>query len=281
MDSQEIVQTIIKNERFIISSHQNIDGDGLGSMIALYAILFNQSKNVVMLYDETVPYFYHYLPFIEQIKPVSSITNQVNFKNAVFFVVDCSNPQRLGLPQQLLEKCKTVINIDHHPDNSSFGDLNYVVPNYPSTTILIYQLVKELGEKIDRNIATGLLTGLITDTGGFQYTELNSTLLPIIEELTAAGASVASIMRYVFKYRRQEALKLLGVALNHLYYDPHANFGVIYLLQDDFRACGATEEDAEGIVDYGLYIPGSEISVFIREVDRDNFKISLRSQGQR
>ncbi len=280
MEIPQIVESLNHNVPMIIVSHQSIDGDGLGSMVSLYLFLVKKKFSPVMIYDETIPYFYQFLPQIENIRPLAQVPLQVIQDNTVFFAVDCSNPQRLGRLNELKEKCHTIINIDHHPDNSFFGTVNYVNPHYPATTLLIYDLIKKTDTKLDPQLAMAILTGLITDTGGFQYVELNSDLLHTVEELVNQGASVATIMRYSFKYRRQTALKLLGIALDHLYYDHHYHFGVTHLLQEDFRSCGAEEEDAEGIVDYGLYIPGSEISVFIKEIDSQNYKISLRSQNE-
>ena len=278
MEIPQLFDSLHRTNPLIIASHLNVDGDGLGSMISLYLLLIQKNFKPLMVNDETIPYFYHFLPHIEDIRPYSSLTSNDIPENSVFFAVDCSNPQRLGRLMELKERCSIVVNIDHHPDNSLFGTINAVDPLCPSTTNLIYRLVKNSGANLDHRLSTAILTGLITDTGGFQYVELNGDLLNIVEELVKQGASVATIMRYAFKFRRLASLKLLGIAFNHLSYEHQYHFGITYLLQDDFHLCGAEEEDAEGIVDYGLYIPGSKVSIFIKEIDSQNYKISLRSQ---
>jgi phosphoesterase RecJ-like protein len=280
MEIQHLLQTLPQKNPIIIASHQNIDGDGLGSMISLYLFLIQKKLNPIMVYDNTIPYFYHFLPNLKDIYPLAHPKLKEISEDTVFFAVDCSNPQRLGQLNDIREKCSLVVNIDHHPDNSSYGTINYIDPHCPSTTILIYQLAKKNEVKLDASLSMSILTGLITDTGGFQYVELNQQLLAILEDLINHGASVATITRYAFKSRRYSALKLLGIALNHFVYDYQFHFGTTYLLRSDFELCGASEEDTEGIVDYGLYVPGSLISVFIREVDNQTFKVSLRSQDE-
>ncbi|HHT11330.1 MAG TPA: DHH family phosphoesterase [Atribacter sp.] len=280
MEIQHLLNSLPQKTPIVIASHLNIDGDGLGSMISLYLLLIQKKFYPIMVYDDTIPYFYHFLPNLKDILPLTHPRLKQISENTVFFAVDCSNTQRLGRLNDIREKCSLVVNIDHHPDNSSYGTINYVDPHCPSTTILIYQLAKKSEVELDSSLSMSILTGLITDTGGFQYVELNQQLLSILEDLINQGASVATIMRYAFKCRRYSALKLLGIALNHFVYDYQYHFGITYLLQSDFELCGASEEDAEGIVDYGLYIPGSLISVFIREVDNHSFKVSLRSQDE-
>ena len=280
MEIHHFIDSLPQKTPIIIASHLNIDGDGLGSMISLYLLLIQRKFNPIMVYDDSIPYFYQFLPNLKDIHSLHHLKLKQISENSVFFAVDCSNPHRLGRLNDIREKCAFVVNIDHHPDNSLYGNINIVDAQCPATTILIYNLAKKIQAKFDSSLSTSLLTGLITDTGGFQYVELNQKLLSILEDLVYQGASVATIMRYAFKCRRHSALKLLGVALNHFVYDFQNHFGMTYLLKSDFEFCGASEEDTEGIVDYGLYIPGSLISVFIREIDHQTFKVSLRSQDE-
>ena len=278
MEIKHLLNSLPQHTPVIITSHVNIDGDGLGSMISLYLLLIQKKFKPIMVYDENIPYFYDFLPNLKDIQSLTHPKLKQILENSVFFAVDCSNVQRLGRLNDIKNRCSLVVNIDHHPDNSLYGNINHVDPNCPATTVLIYQIAKKIEAKLDSSLSMSLLTGLITDTGGFQYVELNQNLLNILEDLINQGASVSTIMRYAFKCRRYSALKLLGIALNHFTYDYQYRFGLTYLLQSDFELCHASEEDTEGIVDYGLYIPGSLISVFIKEIDNQTFKVSLRSQ---
>jgi phosphoesterase RecJ-like protein len=177
----------------------------------------------------------------------------------------------------LKEACY-VVNIDHHPDNAFFGHANFVVPGSPASALLVYELTQELRIPLDADIATGILTGVVTDTGGFQFAELNQNLFTVVGELVASGASLSTIMHHVFRCRRLEGLKLLSRALHHLIFDPVCGCASTHLTQEDFRECGAQEEDAEGVVDYGLYIPEARVSVFFKEIAPNTYKVSLRSR---
>ncbi len=281
MNTKTLFKRLAENNTFLISSHQNIDGDGLGSMLAINSMLRKIGKKTCMLYDGSIPYFYRFLPEIENI----IFYEEYEQGNSccdwdVFVVVDCSNPERLGRVDQFRKKVPIVVNIDHHPDNHGYGTMNYTDYTCPSSSLMIYQLVKEADIALDNNLATYIMTGFITDTGGFQFVELESGLLSIMNELIKAGASVATIMRYVFKYRRFEALKLLGKALDNMKYSAQYHYALTYLTRQDFIECNSLEEDVEGIVDYGLHISDAEISVFLKEIDSGLFKVSLRSQGR-
>ncbi|MEN3202169.1 MAG: bifunctional oligoribonuclease/PAP phosphatase NrnA [Atribacterota bacterium] len=263
--------------RFVVTSHQNIDGDGLGSALALASLLKKMGKEVRVVYDGRVPYFYLFLPGAEEVLSYEAFCSSFGSLDA-FVVVDCSNPGRLGRVEELLQKASLVVNIDHHPDNSKFGHVNFVDPSSPASALLVYELAREMRIPLDANIAVPILTGIVTDTGGFQFAELNQTMFTIVGELVASGASLSTIMHHVFRYRRIEALKLLGRALEHLVFDPSYGCATTYLTQEDFAMCNAQEEDAEGIVDYGLYIPEAEVSIFFKEIAPEVYKVSLRSR---
>lgn len=280
--NQKLKEVIDRYSWFVISSHQNIDGDGLGSALSLHFLLESQGKKSTVVYDGSIPYFYRFLPGIDKVVNWKDFSCNLDLFPAqtVFWVLDCSNPARLGEVEQLRSRCSLVVNLDHHPDNSNFGDLNLVCPQVPASSLLIYQLIKAVGANLNREMATNILTGIVTDTGGFQFFELDQELIGVIEELVGAGASMSTIMRYAFHCRSIQALKLLGRALENLWFDSQLKFSVIFLSREDFLSCQAKEEDAEGIVDYGLFIPDAEITVFFKEIKSSVFKVSLRSRGK-
>lgn len=264
--------------RFVVTSHQNIDGDGLGSALAVFFLLRKIGKDVAVVYDGSVPYFYLFLPGAQEVLSYETFVASSRAFD-VLVVVDCSNPGRLGRVESLVSQASFVVNVDHHPDNSRFGHANFVDPSSPASALLVYEIAREMRVPLDAEIACPILTGIVTDTGGFQFAELNQEMFTIVGELVASGASLSTIMRHVFRCRRVEALKLLSRALDHLVFDPSCGCATIYLTQEDFAACNAREEDSEGIVDYGLYIPGAEVSVFFKEIAPQVYKVSLRSRG--
>lgn len=277
-EKNRVCEFFRQNSHFVVTSHQNIDGDGLGSALALTFLLRKIGKEAYVVYDGRVPYFYLFLPGAGEVLTYEVfVSSFIPFDTLV--VVDCSNPSRLGRVEELLQRVSCVINVDHHPDNAMFGHANFVDASSPASALLVYELTREMGIALDPNIAIPILTGIVTDTGGFQFVELNQGMFTVVGELVASGASLSTIMRHVFRCRKLEALKLLSRALEHLVFDPSCGCATTYLTQRDFTACNAREEDAEGIVDYGLYIPEAEVSVFFKEIAPSVYKVSLRSRG--
>lgn len=272
---QKIADIFRERNYFTITSHQNIDGDGIGSALTVYFLLKDLNKKAKIIYDVPIPYFYEFLPGVNSIE---KFTN-TGFKKEVLVVVDCSNLKRTGKIAATTSEYQTIINIDHHPDNQYFGSVNLVDPDSPSCSLLLYQVIKKNNFMLTKEIATSILTGIITDTGNFQFVEMNTYLLGVLSELTQKGASLSQIIKYAFRYRKLEALKLLGRALNSMEYDVERGIASIYVTQKDFKATNAQEDDTEGIVDYGLFIPGSRISVLFKETQPRYFKVSLRSQN--
>ncbi len=200
---KEIIEAFQLHNHFIIISHQNIDGDGLGSMLATFFFLKEEGKESFMIQDEAIPYFYEFLPGKEELLTLEEFYSlNSSSERDVVIVLDCSHPDRLGRLKELCNGASLLVNIDHHPDNARFGDINWVVPDSPSSTLLVYELIKEAGVKISSDMAINLLTGFVTDTGGFQFVDMDSRLLQVVEDLINSGASLAQIMRYAFHFRR-------------------------------------------------------------------------------
>ncbi|MEN3185487.1 MAG: bifunctional oligoribonuclease/PAP phosphatase NrnA [Atribacterota bacterium] len=279
----EVIEAIQSHHHFVVVSHQNVDGDGIGALLSFYALLSSLGKHVIMVNNGSVPYFCRFLPETEKILSYNDFCQAYLGKEHVFealIVVDCSNLSRLGEMSEMVKKFSFVINVDHHPDNSFFGNVNWVAPE-ASSTMLVYALFKEMNISLNKFVASSILNGLISDTGGFSFVEIDSRMLTILEDLIVHGASVSEVMRYNFRFRRSEALKLLGRALERLVYDGDSGISYTYLVRRDFAEFHAGVEDTEGIVDYGLYIPGVEISILFRETEEKVFKVSLRAQGER
>lgn len=277
-----VIQTIKSHQRFVVTSHQNIDGDGVGAVIALSSLLLTLQKDAVMVNNGEIPYFYRFLPETSKILSYEDFQKAYlrdNHSPEVLIIIDCSNLDRLGKMSRIAQDIPLVVNIDHHPDNSLFGHVNWVIPEV-SSTMLVYTLFKEMKIPLTKEASSNILNGIVSDTGGFSFAEIDSRILAILEELVSQGASVAEIMRHNFRFRRLESLKLLGRALERLSYNPELGIASTYLVQDDFREFHGRTEDAEGIVDHGLYIPEAKIAILFREIEEKVFKVSLRAQGE-
>ncbi|MDI3530903.1 MAG: bifunctional oligoribonuclease and phosphatase NrnA, partial [Candidatus Atribacteria bacterium] len=195
---RKVADVFKKKDYFTITSHQNIDGDGIGSALAVYFLLKGLNKKARVIYDAPVPYFYEFLPGVSFIEKFAGS----DFKKEVLVVVDCSNLKRTGQIAETAGNYQIIVNIDHHPDNQYFGNVNLVDPEAPSCSLLLYKLIKENNFVLTREIATSILTGIITDTGNFQFVEMNTYLLEVLSELTQQGASLSQIIKHAFRYRK-------------------------------------------------------------------------------
>ncbi len=194
--------------------------------------------------------------------------------------VDCASEQRIGPDDEPRARATSVVDIDHHHDNTRFGDVNLIVPDASSTAEIVRDVLAELGVPLTPEIAEPLYVGLVTDTGRFQYTNTTPKALRLAAELVESGADVHGIFRHVYETVQFAKLKLLARALDRAELYEGGRLVVSYLLKEDFGAVGAEEPYSEGIIDYLRAVEGSEMVALIREPPRDDGparRISLRS----
>jgi phosphoesterase RecJ-like protein len=198
----------------------------------------------------------------------------------VLLAVDCANERRIGPELDPVERAKLVVDIDHHHDNSRFGDLNLIVDDASSTAEIVRDILRELDAPLTAEIAEALYVGLVTDTGRFQYTNTTPKALRLAAELVEAGADVHGVFRYVYETVQFAKLKLLARALERAQPFEGGRLVVSYLLKDDFPAVGAEEPYSEGIIDSLRAVEHSEMVALIREPPRNegpSRRVSLRS----
>ena len=265
------------NDRFVIAAHENPDGDAVGSMLALTLALQAIGKDVVMYLSGTAPTpgEYSFLDLSELQRELPA-----DLSERVLIAVDCANERRIGPESTPVEGAKLVVNIDHHHDNSSFGDVNLIVSEASSTSEIVRDVLAELNVPLTPEIAAALYVGLVTDTGRFQYTNTTPKSLRLAAELVEAGADVHGIFQHVYETVQFAKLKLLARALERAQLFEGGRLVVSYLLKDDFGDVGAEEPYSEGIIDYLRAVEGSEMVALIREPPRNEGparRISLRS----
>jgi phosphoesterase RecJ-like protein len=198
----------------------------------------------------------------------------------VLLAVDCANERRIGESLEPVERARLVVDVDHHHDNSRFGDVNMIVADASSTAEMVRDVLRELGVALTPEIAEALYVGLVTDTGRFQYSNTTPKALRLAAELVEAGADVHGIFRHVYETVQFAKLKLLARALDRAQVYEGGRLVVSYLVREDFAEAGAEEPFSEGIIDYLRAVEGSEMVALIREPPRDDgpkHRISLRS----
>jgi phosphoesterase RecJ-like protein len=277
-DMREVADALRRHERFLVVSHENPDGDALGSLLAMQLALEQLGKDSVMYLagDTPLPAEYRFLALDGLVRRLPA-----DHAERVLVAVDCAQESRLGPGwEQLLAAAPLTIDIDHHHDNTRFGQANLVVPGASSTGELLADLFAELGVRITPELAEPLYTALVTDTGRFQYTNTTPKALRLAADLVEAGADAHKVFQVVYESVEFAKLKLLARALERAEIHEGGRVVVSYLLRTDFAEVGAEEPYAEGVIDYLRAVDGAELAALIREPPTGGAaarKVSLRS----
>jgi len=276
-DLEAVVEALRSGERFLVVTHENPDGDALGSMLGMTLGLRSLGKDVVMYLtgDGPLPGEFGFLPLAEVVREPPA-----DVEDRVLLAVDCANERRVGPDSSAVRRAKLVIDVDHHHDNNRFGSVNFIVADASSTAEIVRDLLAELDVSLSPDIAEALYVGLVTDTGRFQYANTSPKALRLAAELVEAGADVHGIFQHVYETVQFAKLKLLARALERAQLYEGGRLLVSYLERGDFAAVGAVEPYSEGIIDYLRQAEGAELVALIREPPTDGgptHRISLRS----
>ncbi|MGN6431040.1 MAG: DHH family phosphoesterase [Gaiellaceae bacterium] len=276
---EAVADAIRSHDRFLIVTHENPDGDALGSILAMKLALDQLGKDGVMyLYgDAPLPAEYSFMPLAELRRRLPQ-----DWRERVLLALDCANESRIGPDPEPLLGAPLVVDIDHHHDNSRFGAVNLIVPNASSTGEVLRDVFAELGLEITPDIAEALYIALVTDTGRFQYSNTTAKALRLAAELVDAGADVHRIFRDVYETVQFAKLKLLARALERAKIYDGGRLVVSYLLRSDFTDIGAAEAYSEGIIDFLRAVEGADMAALIREPPRSGGparRISLRASN--
>ena len=271
-----VVDAIRAHERFVITTHENPDGDALGSLLAMKLALDQLGKDSVMVLhgDAPLPGEYAFMPLAELRRRWPD-----DVADRVLLALDCANESRIADPE-VLGRVPLSIDIDHHHDNTRFGRLNLIVSDASSTGEVLRDLFRELGVELTSDLAEALYIALVTDTGRFQYTNTTPKSLRLAAELVEAGADVHAVFQQVYESVEFAKLKLLARALERAQVYEGGRIVVSYLLRTDFADVGAAEPYSEGIIDYLRAVEGADMAVLIREPPRSDGparRVSLRA----
>lgn len=276
-DLQAVAETLRAHDRFLVVTHENPDGDALGSLVATTVALRQLGKDVEMFLSgsSAIPQEYSFMQLDGVLRELPADVGE-----RVLVAVDCAKADRIGPDPAPVEQTKLVIDIDHHHDNTRFGAVNLIVSDASSTGEVLRDVFAELGVKITPEIAEPLYIALVTDTGRFQYTNTTPKSLRLAAELVEAGADVHAVFQQVYESVEFAKLKLLARALDRARVLEGGRIVVSHLVRTDFADVGAVEPYSEGIIDYLRAVEGAELAVLIREPPRDDGplrRISLRA----
>ena len=277
MNSLKEIAKVLKNQNSaVIFTHMRPDGDTVGSAVALSRALSLIGIRNEALGEEDIPERFFYLDGASEVKTAPS------FDADCFICVDSSSESRLGLLRDTYlagAKKKTTVNIDHHVSNTRFAKYNYV-KECPSNCENIARLIKELGVPYDKAIAEALMTGMITDSGGFSHGDVNGDTFRAAGEVADAGADVNKIYYEAMKKQSRPRAQFYLTALSRLRFLLDDALTVVVVPQSLLNEFGLKPDATEGLVDFGLTIESTEVSICLLEVRKGQYKVSFRSKGK-
>ncbi len=261
-----------ENGKILIFTHENPDADGIGSMLGLYHFLKKKNKNVICGMKDDVPYICNFLPGVENIKKLP-----ISEEFDLGIIVDAAGAFRAGIDIQ----AKEILRIDHHVGGKYESIDDYVNPYSPSTTCLIAEILKLWDEKeIDKDIATCLYTGLLTDTGSFRYNNVTENTFEIARFLVSKGADPFYIAKMTYERNKPNVLQLLQKTLSTLKLFEDGKIAGLTVRRKFLEETNTQEEDTEGFVNYARSIDGTEVGfIMIQKEDLITWRISLRGKG--
>jgi bifunctional oligoribonuclease and PAP phosphatase NrnA len=278
---EQIADELRSGNRFLLTTHENPDGDALGSLLAMNSILGALGKDSLMFLaakEFPLPVEYRFLPLEEVFHEPP-----VDIAERVVIFLDCGNIDRMPVDFLRTEGIK-VINIDHHHDNTRFGTLNLVDVDASCTAAIVYELAGLLDVRLTPEIASALYVGLVTDTGKFMYQNVDARSHRMAAALIEAGVDVHDTYRRLYERVPLEKLKLIARALDAIELYDDGALAVTSITREDYASTGATEVLTEGIIDYLRTLEGVAVAAVVRdqtEAARAAHKVSLRSTDGR
>jgi Exopolyphosphatase-related proteins len=274
--SNKIIAAINEGQSFLITAHVRLDGDALGSELALYLMLKDMGKKAIVYNQDDTPEHYRFLPGAQNIVHELGDIGQYD----VGVVLDCSNLERVGEKSAQIGKIKTLINIDHHISNGGFCLLSMLDGQASSTGELLYRLMREMRCNMTKDICTNLYAAIITDTGGFRYSSTHQDTLLAAGDLVGNGANPQWISENIYENDSPARLKLLAKVLKTMSLDLENKVGSLFVTQEALCQTGASLDHTEGFIDIPRTVKGINISVLYTQLENKYFKVSLRSKGQ-
>ncbi|MBI5187565.1 MAG: bifunctional oligoribonuclease/PAP phosphatase NrnA [Nitrospirae bacterium] len=267
----EIITLLKKEEKFLIMTHINPDGDAIGSSTALSLALGSVGKETLLYDRDPVPQFYRFLPGYERF--TNSISSLVTGHWSLI-LLDCNSPERAGIDNLTF---KHSIVIDHHETERDFGDIRWMDTETAATGLMVFYLIKELGIKITRDIAINLYSAISIDTGTFRYSNTTPEVLRVGAELIEAGANPYYISNSLYETWSGGRFDLLIRALNTL--EIRDDIAITTVTKEMFIKTRTGPEDTENFSNFPRMIQSVRISALFREIDTGLWKVSLRSKG--
>lgn len=274
----KVISRIKNYQRILLMIHEEPDGDTLAATVASFLSLRSLKKDVAMVCKDPIPKPFLFLSASDQIQ------KDILFGDfEIIIIIDCGDLKRTGFAERLKKFAKShknLINIDHHPKNDlwKIANLNLVDQKASSASEIVWQIIKKLDIKITRDIATAILTGIYTDTGGFKHSNTTPETLKVASELLNYGAELKKITKNVALNKSVASMRLWGIALSRLRKNETLAIVSSVITREDLKACGATDYDLAGIVNLINVIPEAKAAILFYETADNGIRASLRTE---
>lgn len=269
------VNELIQNSNSIyVVAHENPDGDAIGSSFATYLGLKNLGKDIKVVMKKCSDSF-KFLPHIDD-----AVETVEKDEYDLLICVDSSDKTRLDISESDFNKAKKILMLDHHKKVNPYGDINCIDETLPAASEIIYNFLKEINVEITKDIATYIYTGLMTDTGSFNYSSTKSSTLRIAANLIDTGIDFSDICKRLNDTIKEAKLNLISKSINNMevYFDGKLRY--TYVDYDTMLSLGIDDEDAEGMTNYLRMVEGTQVAVYVRGRSDGTSKVSMRSCGK-
>ncbi|WP_274651501.1 DHH family phosphoesterase [Paenibacillus humicola] len=275
---EEALAFMRAGERFLVVSHVQPDGDAISSTVVADWMLRRLGKETVLLSESAIPAKLGFLRTANTIVNYRQQPPAEKFDRIV--AVDCADFRRIGLPSELFAEGAQLLNIDHHPTNDSFGAVNVIRTDAAATVEILYDLIDHAGLTPDPEAAAAIYTGLITDTGGFRYSNTSPRVMEVASRMLALGAPGHWIADHLLERMTKPQLLLLKKGLSRLAFSADNRVAWLHIDHADMADTAAAPDDLEGLVNYARNVEGVEVGILFKETSDGEVKVSMRSAGK-
>jgi len=273
----DIQKAVADSRSVLIVSHSAPDGDSVGSQLAFRNYILEHGKDVAVINEGSVPGIYRNLPDVDAVKDIGNYSTRKQFD--LIIALDCSNLERLGKTEKLIEDNATIINIDHHPDNTGFGNITLVNKASSSTAELLTEYFLGINYAIDKKTALLLYAAIMTDTGRFRYESTSRRTMELAGLLIEKGANPRKICDDIYFSIPPSVLKLTGKMLESAEFYEDDKICLMQISRESLEKYNAFFSDFDGLAEYTLYAKKVMVGALLKELDDDNIKVSLRSKS--
>ncbi|QJD83331.1 DHH family phosphoesterase [Cohnella herbarum] len=279
---KEAAAFIRERDDFLIVSHVQPDGDAISSTVATGWLLEKLGKKFTMLNEGPVPSRLQFLWKSSEIRTLDGDGNPPDpdrkYRNVI--CVDCADYARVGQTNQWFDPDAELLNIDHHPTNDGYGRVNLMKFHAAATAEILFELIDELELRMDTDVATAIYTGLLTDTGGFRYSNTSPLVMAMASRLLEAGVNGPDLAEHLLERMTAGQLRITQRGLSRLTFSDDQQIAWLWVNSEDLEESGATNEDLEGLVNYPRNVEGVEVGMLFKQNGQSSVKVSMRSAGR-